>query len=122
MFYYIEQLWLRPDNFKNTLKKLIHQSMSECRKYAHHASMRWINKNRITVFEKESYTQIDRVHKKSLLRIMRRKDNIILGTSTLFMCGFEFRTSLHSNTRFYKNKFNKNIEAEICKLLGLFQE
>ena len=53
---------------------------------------------------------------------MRRKDNIILGTSTLFMCGFEFRTSLYSNTRFYKNKFNKNIEAEICKILGLFQE
>ena len=86
--------------------------MSECRKYAHHASMRWINKKIITVLEKESYPRIDRVHKKS----------IILGTTTLFMCGFEFQTSLYSNTRFYKNKFNKNIEGEICKILGLFQE
>ena len=97
--------------------------MSECRKYAHHASMRWINKKIITVLEKESYPRIDRVHKKSSLKIMRRKDNIILGTTTHFMCGFEFRTSLYSNyTRFYKNKFNKKIEGEICKILGLFQE
>ena len=96
--------------------------MSEYRKYAHHAPMRWINKNRITVLEKESYPRIDRVHKKSPLRILRRKDNIILGTSTLLMCGFEFRTSLHCSTRFYRNKFNKNIETEICKILGLFQE
>ena len=50
--------------------------MSECRKYAHHASMRWINKKIITVLEKESYPRIDRVHKKSSLKIMRRKDNI----------------------------------------------
>ena len=96
--------------------------MSECRKYAHHASMRWINKNIITVLEKESYPRIDRVHKKSPLKIMRRKDYIILGNTTLFMCGFEFRMSLYRNTRFYKNKFNKNIEAEICRILGLFQE
>ena len=96
--------------------------MSECHKYAHHASMRWINKNRITVLEKEGYPRIDRVHKKSPLKDMRRKDNIILGTSTLFMCGFEIRKSRYSNTRFYKNKFNKNIEAEICRILGLFQE
>ena len=67
MFCYIEQLWLRPDNLKNTLKKLINQSMSEGRKYAHHASMRWINKNKITVLEKEGYPRIDRVHKKSPL-------------------------------------------------------
>ena len=53
---------------------------------------------------------------------MRRKDDIILGTSTFFMCGFEFRMSLYSNTRFYKNKFNKNIEAEISKISRLFQE
>ena len=35
--------------------------------------MRWINKNRITVLEKEGYPRIDRVHKKSPLKNMRRK-------------------------------------------------
>ena len=47
--------------------------MSECRKYAHHASMRWINKKIITVLEKESYPRIDRVHKKIIVKNYAKK-------------------------------------------------